>query len=74
MREANNSIRISAETSIKAFDTSLNNLQFDSISILEKYAETTMQMFYDVGLFDRFVKKTEISRITSPLMKGKEEI
>ena len=50
------------ETSSKAFDISLNNV-LEINGILVDASKATMQLFFDVGLFDRFEIEDEISKI-----------
>ena len=60
-REANCLLNESVEVSLKAFDVFSENLQLDYNILIDRSVESKLQRLHDVGLFDRFEIKGEIS-------------
>ena len=60
LREGNNSLKESVESSLNAFDISLSNLQSEKKSFIDNSVNATIQILYDRGLFDRLENKDEI--------------
>ena len=60
MREANKSLSKSVETSLKASDMSLKNLQLENTNFKDNSVKATIHIFYDVDLFVRFDNDDEI--------------
>ena len=62
MREANDSLNVSAEPFSKAFDFSSKKIQLEHKNFIDNSVKTTIQILYDVALFNGFEKKDEVFR------------
>ena len=47
------------ESLLEAFDTSLKKIQQENYNFLKTSVKTTLQLFFDVGVFDIFRTKDE---------------
>ena len=56
MSKTNSSLSECVESSFEAFDISSNILQLEYISFIDKSVKATIQIIYDLGLFDRFFR------------------
>ena len=60
MSEANDSPEESGEASSKAFGISLRTLQLEYKYSIDNFVKATIQVFYDVILFDNVDRKDEV--------------
>ena len=74
LTEANISLNESAESSLKSFDMSSDSLYLENEKHIDKFVKTTRQLFYEVGLFDRFENKGQILKGTLALIENEEKI
>ena len=57
LRKANISMNESVETSLKAFDRSLKNLQLEYKKFRDNSVKPRIQALYDLGILDKIEKK-----------------